>query len=836
MRQTVFIVALCLLQYYSSAQTQPNIIFVICDDLNDYVEALNGQTQVETPNISALTSMGTTFENAYCSGPLCAPSRTSIVMGKMPDYTGIYINGFFDCFDFRANFPDDKYVLTFPQYLKDEGGYFTYNIGKLFHCDFGLPDFDEFTTNMCEKEFSWNKFLTIGNDDTISNAGQAAEQGLEEIKWAMIDSGLVSYMADYQMVDSASKFIRQYSENPADFCSKPFMLSLGFRRPHSNLYIPEQYFLDDYVLDIYAEPWNYNYNQPYNAYPANGLVMPPNPDPPYNDYYTITPLGREQIALAPYNEFDDWPDSLDTLPLIDAALTDEQREDVLTETKRANAIMAYLAAIKFVDEQFGRFMDSLSAYPEIYNNTIIVFTSDHGYSWGEKKHYGKASMYETDIRVPLFITDLRNVHPQVTRRTVSLVDLFPTICDWAGIEYPVFPDGSPYLDGHSLTPVLMNADTTFERPVVSQIKNSFDGNVCFPQNSVRDERFHFIQYTSNGVGDTCNEASAIKQNELYEIGFNRDVDPYEWKNLADSAGYESIVSYYESFLPGGSNYNKRMFDVRITLGAIDCFAGYEDTIHLSAELFDNNGNLITEADSLADFTFVWKNSLTNASFSGTAYDFAISSLTAADYDENNKIIFYLTVRRADTVETVAYDVQYVYINPANTPSSSYVLTPDSASISVSIDAFIISGDYLSVDWDFGDGYVSHDFFPAPHTYAEMQSYIITNTIHYGNGCTLVNTDTIFDFAPIDNIADIQGNTIGIYPNPSSGRFTICLNDAVDQMAISIMNLRQEVLYNTVVALYDNKCMIDASALPGGTYILYLHAENISYAGKIIVTR
>ncbi|MBC8046275.1 MAG: sulfatase-like hydrolase/transferase, partial [Fimbriimonadaceae bacterium] len=299
MKKTVSVfVSIILIHLYIHAQTQPNIVVIICDDLNDYVQGFDGQPQTITPNLAELASNGTTFINNYCPAPLCAPSRTSLVMGKTPDYTDVYINGMFDCTNFRNNFEPGKYVLTFPQYLKDSANYFTYNISKLFHCDAGQPDFDTETADPCEKELSWNKFLSIGNDDTLNNIGQDEEQGLEEIKWALIDSEYVNLMADYQMVDTAAKFIREYFETPSAFCDKPFMMSMGFRRPHSNLYIPEQYFLDDYILDFYEEPYDINFNVPYNAYPYNGLVMPPQPDPPYDDFYNVTPFSRFQIPTS----------------------------------------------------------------------------------------------------------------------------------------------------------------------------------------------------------------------------------------------------------------------------------------------------------------------------------------------------------------------------------------------------------------------------------------------------------------------------------------------------------------------------------------------------------
>ncbi|MBC8047764.1 MAG: sulfatase-like hydrolase/transferase, partial [Fimbriimonadaceae bacterium] len=565
-----------------------------------------------------------------------------------------------------------------------------------------------------------------------------------------------------------------------------------------------------------------------------GLVMPPQPDPPYDDFYNVTPFSRFQIPTSAHNEFYDWPDTLAVVPFIDAGLTDGERDTILADSKRANAIMAYLAAIRFVDEQVGRFLDSLAAYPDIYNNTIIIFTSDHGYAWGEKKHYGKSLLYETDIRMPLIIADLRDPHEQVTERTVSLIDIFPTLCDYAGVDYPVFPDGTNYLDGQSLMPLLQKADTTWERPVLSQIKNSITGLVCFPQNSIRNERFHFIQFNTHGGSDTaCDIALSEKVYELYEIGQNRDVDPYEWNNLAEENDYDDLINYFEDCLPGGDLYLVKMHDVIINTETLPCFADYDDTIHLSATLYSQNGILISDADSLSDYTFAWRNSLTPEVYTGINYDFAMSGLSDEQYDEKEKIVFYLTVRKNSILQTAAFELQYVYINPANTPSFEYDITADSATLTLTVNDYLVTGNYTDIDWNFGDGFIADDFLPAPHTYAAAGPYTFENILYYGNGCSLSQSEIIFDFDTTINISELTQNEINIYPNPSTGKFTITTGAFENDFSLALVNSTGQVVYKqNISSTPEHTYFIDIRNLPAANYVIRLYNDNFSYAAVL----
>jgi len=554
------------------AQTQPNFVFITIDDCNDWVQGFSGHPQSNTPNIRFLEKKGTTFTNAYASAPQCAPSRTSMITGKDCDYTKIYHNQTIKCSNFRYNFNEtlgNETIFTIPEILKDSGGYFTYSISKVMHCHDKLADYDALTADKCAKDLSWNKAIVFneahGEQDEVVDWGYANEQGVYEFACASIPDSLEPYMQDYIATDSAIEFIQDYAVTPENFCNKPFFLALGFRRPHSPNYIPEKYFSSNYNTDYYADPYNLPYNNPVGFTPYNGIVMPPQPTVMWDDYYGLPTNGVAQslvkespIHAAVLN----WADShiaADGLPIIGAGLTDEERTYAFEESQRANMVMNYLAAIKFVDAQIGRLIDEMKLHPEIFNNTVFVIMGDHGYSLGEKQHWKKGGLWETDIRVPLVIADMRTPVKKTCKRFVSQIDLFPTICDIASIEHPTFPDGSSYFDGFSLAPLLANPATPWARPIIASFINGKDitrQGACFVQYTVRDDEWQYIKYRTNGntFPVSCDEATSVVQEELYHIGKKKNIDPYEWDNLADDPAYAATKDYLATFLPGGVNY------------------------------------------------------------------------------------------------------------------------------------------------------------------------------------------------------------------------------------------------------------------------------------------
>ncbi len=114
-----FFIFFLLFSLAVSAQNQPqpkNVLFIMVDDLNDWVGAFGGNPQTITPNIDALAANSTIFKNAYSSAPLCNPSRTSVMTGYRPSTTGVYGN--------KEHFRDEKgfeNTVTIPQYFEQNG-------------------------------------------------------------------------------------------------------------------------------------------------------------------------------------------------------------------------------------------------------------------------------------------------------------------------------------------------------------------------------------------------------------------------------------------------------------------------------------------------------------------------------------------------------------------------------------------------------------------------------------------------------------------------------------------------------------------------------------------
>jgi len=182
------------------------------------------------------------------------------------------------------------------------------------------------------------------------------------------------------------------------------------------------------------------------------------------------------------------------------------------------AVQAYLASIRFADEQVGRLIKGLdnSKYGK---NTIIVLWGDHGWHLGEKHHWRKFSLWEEACRAPLMI-----IAPGVTSagstcgRTVDFVDIYPTLSELCGL-----PIGG-HLDGESVVPLLKNPEADWNHPAITSHGLYND--------AVRTERWRYIRYKDGSE-------------ELYD----HDKDPLEWTNLAGKADFADVTKELAAWLP-----------------------------------------------------------------------------------------------------------------------------------------------------------------------------------------------------------------------------------------------------------------------------------------------
>lgn len=192
-------------------------------------------------------------------------------------------------------------------------------------------------------------------------------------------------------------------------------------------------------------------------------------------------------------------------------------------------LQAYLACTAFVDDQVGRVLDAVDKSPQ-RENTIVIFTSDHGFHMGEKEFLYKQSLWDGATRVPLIVAGLEGMPEGATcHQPVSLVDIYPTIDDLCGLPTEPNTDGNGYqLEGHSLRPLLSNPDGEWTGPDVAitalpgkdHSQHNRHRGTWFPHFSVRSEQYRYT-LCANG------------EEELYDY----EADPLEWKNLANDPAY-----------------------------------------------------------------------------------------------------------------------------------------------------------------------------------------------------------------------------------------------------------------------------------------------------------
>ena len=181
---------------------------------------------------------------------------------------------------------------------------------------------------------------------------------------------------------------------------------------------------------------------------------------------------------------------------------------------------AYLACISWADYNIGRVLDALEASPHA-DNTVIVLWSDHGYHQSEKRSFRKFSLWEESTRVPFILFDPRQksaTEGRTCREAVSLINIYRTLGDLAGIDVP------EYVDGQSLAPQLKDPTKPVAPPAITTWGR---GNYA-----VRDDQWRYIRYFDGGE-------------ELYD----HSGDPQEWNNLAEDPNYASTKKELSVFLP-----------------------------------------------------------------------------------------------------------------------------------------------------------------------------------------------------------------------------------------------------------------------------------------------
>lgn len=365
----IFTISLCFITLNVFGQQKPNVLFIAIDDLNDYVNIMNGSIQVPTPNIDKLAQQGILFTNAHCQAPICGPSRASIMTGLYPSSSGNYLQ--LNDVDIKKSNETTREAIFMPDYF-EQYGYKTMAVGKIYHDGDGANTFDEYGG-----KFSWfgPKPKERINYDPSKIEGKI---GSTQTDWGPYPEN-DSLMTDYQSAKWAVNKLQQ----PHD---KPFFMAVGFVRPHVPWYAPQKWF---------------------DMFPIDSIKTPPYKKDDFDDI----PAFANRVADAPM------------MPTT---------EELIESGEWKNAVQAYMACIAFVDAQVGKLLSALeeSRYAD---NTIVVLWADHGYHLGEKNRFAKQALWERDTRSVLIFKDINTLGGMTSNKPVQLLDIYPTLIELADL-------------------------------------------------------------------------------------------------------------------------------------------------------------------------------------------------------------------------------------------------------------------------------------------------------------------------------------------------------------------------------------------------------------------
>ena len=445
-----------------------NVLFIAVDDMNTDLGSY-GSTVALTPNIDRLARRGLLFRRAYAQQAVCNPSRASLMTGLRPDTLRVW--------DLRTHFRDTRPdAVTLPQLFKAHG-YFTQGIGKIFH-NWGA------TSRIAEDPPSWSApqkyhYAPHFSDWYISGAPPGTPAKAQGEPTQRVDVPDETYF-DGRIAAEAIRSLRKHKD-------KPFFLAVGFWKPHLPFNAPKRYW-DLYDPDAIPGP------------------VPPTP-----------PLDVPQIALHDFRELRRYAGMPENGPL--------------TSRQGRHLRHGYYAAVSFVDAQIGKVLDELDRL-ELTSRTIVALWSDHGFHIGEHGLWAKTSNFERDARVPLIISvPGQPIAGRHTDALVELVDLYPTLAEFANLPAP------ERLDGLSLRPLFRDPDQQLRAAALTQFPRPPYYNERFDVMgySIRTSRYRYTEWREAGdnppslARPTASFGAAGKAvaRELYD----HDTDPNETVNL-----------------------------------------------------------------------------------------------------------------------------------------------------------------------------------------------------------------------------------------------------------------------------------------------------------------
>ncbi len=441
---------------------RPNIVFILTDQQRYDTIAAMGFDHMITPNLDRLVRRGVAFENMYITSPSCAPSRASLFTGVYPHTNGVFRN-------------DEPWNYCWVKDLA-EGGYHTVNVGKMhtmpvegsfgFHERHVVENKDRDHPHLPFYLDNWDKAYFLRGLTKPSRVTHRRRSDYGDLLGAWIWEHDEILHPDVFVGQMACWWLDRYTGN------EPFFLHVGFPGPHPP-YDPTQEYLDL-----------------YNCRDLPGPIAPDTDSQP------------EALKTLRQRHLNDDADGIVHLKNPDPEQSRRQRAH-------------YYANVTMIDRQVKNILEALERRG-VLDETVVIFTSDHGDCLGDHGHSQKWNMYESTVRVPAVISCPGRI-PE-GRRIADLVahfDLAPTILEFAGVEVP------PWMEATSLQPYFGEDPAPARQRVYAEHANDalLTGTRCMTM--IRDGALKLVHFVDSDEG----------------MLFDLENDPDELTNLWDDPAH-----------------------------------------------------------------------------------------------------------------------------------------------------------------------------------------------------------------------------------------------------------------------------------------------------------
>jgi len=474
----------------SKEKRRPNVIVVLADDMRVGATGYEGHSIIKTPNIDKLAADGTVFSSGFATSAVCTPSRTSLLTGLYERRHGINFNS-------KSSMTEAAYGKTYPMLLRD-AGYFVGYVGKN-HTPIGRNEagVTGYNSGVMDKSFDYwyagHKHLRF----YPKKYHPVFENATADTQVEIIEEGIENFMEPNEAFQAGNDFLKS---RPKD---QPFALLINFNVPHAaGTGSMEQRESDlELYKSTYRDQWD-EVKLPSTYVAEKDVKTPKLPENVFNGKF----LGSYSYVKNP----------------------DDLKERRIRE----------MQTISGIDKLLGELLERLEQQG-VADNTVIVFTSDHGLMHGEFGMGGKVLLYEPSIRIPMVVYDPRipnNDRAAKSDELVALVDIAPTLLDLTDTPVP------EEMQGKSLKPLMEGRDVEWRKEI-------FLENMMTIQNyprmeAVRTHKWKYVRYfdkeKDQHYSDMIN-ASIEGERPIYEELFDLENDPEEIHNVLSDPDNAAIV-------------------------------------------------------------------------------------------------------------------------------------------------------------------------------------------------------------------------------------------------------------------------------------------------------